>query len=420
MLNRLVNLEQDITTAVIGIGSIGKGLVYQIHTTPGMACVAISDIKIERAISCAEWLGIPYATVGDLNSMHDAVRRGVMAVCEDGALLSSCEGVDVMIEASNSITEAGRYAAAALQHGAHVVMMNTEADLIFGPYLLSLARKHGRVYTGCDGDQPAVIARIVNDMRFWGFDLVMAGNIKGYLDRYINPTTIMPEADKRNLDYHMCTSYTDGTKLAIEMAVLANALGLRTSVPGMHGPRAKEVHDVFDLMDLEAIWADRQPVVDYILGAQPTGGVFAIGYTDNEFQQFTLDWFPPRMGPGPFYLFYRPYHLGHIEALACVADAALDGRAILQPEFGFQTNVYTYAKRDVAEGEVLDGIGGYLCYGLIENHAGNTGLPICLSNGVRLRKPVSKDQKINMDDVEYDSDRPDFVMYRQALESAAS
>jgi len=421
MLSRLKTLQGGIKTAIIGIGSIGKGLVYQSHITPGIECVAIADIRIDRAIACAKWLGRDYRIVHDLQAMHDTIRRGQLAVSEDGGLLARCEMADVLIESTNAIAAGGQHGITALEHHKHLVMMNYEADLMFGPYLLRLAQNNGVVYTSCDGDQPTVIKHLIDELQLWGFELVMAGNIKGYLDRYVNPTTIIPEADKRNLDYKMCTSYTDGTKLCIEMAVLANALGLRTAVPGMCGPRANQVHDIFDLLDLDALWDGKQPLVDYVLGAKPTGGVFAIGYTDNQFQQFTLDWFPPKMGPGPFYMFYRPYHLGHIEAMACVAEAFLDGRSVLQPNFGFQTNVYAYAKRDLKKGEQLDGMGGYACYGLIENCAENDerpGLPICLADNVTLNRDVAKDEKIFMDDVSYDPDEAQFKLFFKALEES--
>ena len=115
--------------------------------------------------------------------------------------------------------------------------MNSEIDLIFGPSFSRVAKKNGVIYTSCDGDQYGVLKHVIVEIQSWGFELVMAGNIKGFLDRYANPTTIIPEADKRNLDYKMCTAYTDGTKLNIEMALIANAFNLQTTVPGMHDPK---------------------------------------------------------------------------------------------------------------------------------------------------------------------------------------
>lgn len=396
------------------MGAMGKGLLHQCRITPGMECVAIADVITQRAVHCAEESGVPHKLARTSAEVTDAIRGGFTAICEDGELVAGCEGVSVLIESSSAITEAGQYAVKALETGKHVVMMNAEADLIFGPYLMHLAHQRGLAYTSCDGDQHGVIRCLADDLALWGFDLVMAGNIKGFLDRYSNPTAIIPEADARNLDYKMATAYTDGTKLCIEMALVANALGLRTRVPGMSGPKAGDVQDVFRLFDFDSLWAEREPCVDYILGAAPGGGVFAIGHCDHPYQRSMLAYY--KMGPGPFYLFYRPYHLCHVEAMECIADAALDGRSLLAPLCGFRTNVFAYAKRDLRAGEMLDGIGGYACYGLIENcdNGSHPGLPICLSESVVLRRDVRRDSAIRMSDVELPEGRADFELYSRA------
>ena len=312
------------------------------------------------------------------------------------------------------------FATQATHNGKHVVMMNSEADLIFGPHLLALARQHGVVYTSADGDQHTVLKRLINDIEFWGFKTVLAGNMKGYLDRYSNPTRIVPEADKRFMDYRMCTSYTDGTKLCIEMALIANSIGAHTLAPGMLGPQVTDVYDVFDHFDFANLWDGTTPIVDYILGAHPPGGVFVVGFNDHPHQMETLGWYPCRLGPGPFYLFHRPYHLGHIEAMACIADAFLDGEAVLQPTCGLTTNVYAYARQDLQAGELLDGIGGYSAYGLIENCSDNRtspGLPICLADGVRLRRPLKRDDKVLLEDVDLPVDDPRFVAFELAQQA---
>ena len=416
MLKSVTELKTNIRVAIIGMGAMGKGLFYQCHITPGLECVAIADIRLERAVACAEWLKREYRVVRTLDDLHEAVRRGMVAVCEDGDLLARCEVVDALVEASNSIIPAGQFSLTALEHRRHLIMMNAEADLLFGPVLLQRAQDNGVTYTSCDGDQPGVIKRLVEDLQLWGFELVMAGNIKGFLDRYANPTTIIPEADKRNLDYKMATAYTDGTKLCIEMALVANGVGLSTRTPGMRGPRASQVQEVFSLFDFEALWQDKQPFVDYILGAEPGGGVFAVGYCDNDYQKAMLQYY--KMGDGPFYLFYRPYHLCHVEAMACIAEAVLHQRALLQPTYGFRTDVYAYAKRDLRTGEKLDGIGGYHCYGLIENctwNDGHAGLPICLAEDVTLKREVRQDEKIFLHDVSFDPERFDFALYFGAM-----
>lgn len=393
---------------------MGRGLLHQCRVTPGMECVAMADVKPERAISCAEMEGLPYKVATTAAEVEDAIRGGFAAICEEGELVAGCEQSAALVEASSAIGPAGRYAAIALQTGKHAVMMNAEADLIFGPYLMDLAHRQGLVYTSCDGDQHGVIQHLVNDLELWGFDLIMAGNIKGFLDRYSDPTKIIPEADKRNLDYKMATAYTDGTKLNIEMALVANALNLRTRTPGMSGPRAGDVREVSQWFDFASIRAESNACVDYILGAYPGGGVYAVGFCDHAYQRSMMEYY--KMGPGPFYLFYRPYHLCHVEAMDCIVQAVMDGFSLLEPVYGFRTNVFAYAKRDLKAGEKLDGIGGYACYGLIDNcGGGHPGLPICLAEDIVLLHDIARDSPILMSDAELPVSRCDFDLYRRAL-----
>ena len=420
-LSRLRSLAQPIRVAIVGAGHTGKALLYQCGITPGIDCVAIADVVLDKAVRACEAMGHRYRVVHRLGDLHDTIAEGVVGVCEDAELLAQCQSVDVLIESSSSVEGGGRFARMALENGVHVLMMNAEADLIFGPYLMHVAERNSVVYSSCDGDQPGVTKRLIDEIRLWGFDLVMAGNIKGFLNRYANPTTMIPEADKRFLDYRMCTAYTDGTKLCVEMALIANALGLDTEVPGMRGPRARHLLEVVDLFDFNRLYRASRVVVDYVLGAEPKGGVFAVGYCDDPYQQMMLDYFPSQLGDGPFYVFNRPYHLCHIEAMRSVAEACLDGYALLQPTFKFRTNVYSYAKRDLREGETLDGIGGYTCYGLIENCGDNqarSGLPICLADSVTLTRDIPKDGKILMEDVRWNPNRPDFRLYALALEQS--
>jgi predicted homoserine dehydrogenase-like protein len=383
-----------------------------------MECVAIADLLPDKAIRCAETMGVPYQVARTEEEVESAIRQGYVAVCEDSALAAACPGVDVLVETSSAIGDAGRYAVAAAEAGKHVVMMNAEADLTFGPYLMQLAHRHGGVYTSCGGDQHGVIRKLIDEIQLWGFDLVMAGNIKGFLDRYSNPTKIVPEADIRKLDYRMATAYTDGTKLSVEMALLANAFGLRTAVPGMYGPRAADVREALTLFDLDSMEARSAPCVDYILGANPGGGVFVIGYGDHPYQRDMLKYY--KMGAGPYYLFYRPYHLCHIEAMECIVDAAVDGRSLLEPLAGFRTNVFAYAKRDLRAGERLEGIGGYTCYGMIDNYGdAHDGLPIALAEGLVLQRDVARDGAIGMGDVGGMDGRADFELYEQARQAAS-
>ena len=419
LLDQLKNLDSSISIGIVGIGSIGRGMVLQSKLTPGIKCSAIADINLTRAIEVAEQFNYDYEIVNNLSEMNDAIKKGILAVCEDGDLVACCDQIEVFLEATSSIVGGGLFGEKALDHNQHLIMMNYEADLIFGSYLMDKAQKMGLVYTVCDGDQPAVIKRILEEIEFMQFKPVMAGNIKGFLDRYASATSIKPEAEKRDLDPKMCASYSDGSKLCVEMAVMANGIDGYTAVPGMLGPKMNSIHDIFDHIDFEKVWNGKNPLVDYVLGAKPYGGVFAVGYTDHPYQKSTLSWLPPNMGEGPFYLFYRPYHLCHFEFAATVAEAVINKRAVLKPDYGFNTDVYSYAKKDLRKGETLDGMGGDCSYGLIENckdeDKSKLSLPICLAEDVTLKRDIPKDSKIYLEDINYNENSDGFLLYSKSL-----
>ena len=404
-------LTEPAGVVLTGLGAMGQGLLYQIARTRGLKCLAVAELQIERAGSFIRTLGLPFERVSNRTQLNSAVERGLLALTDDGALAVVAPRAKVLIESTNVIREALGFCRQALDHGLHLVMMNAEADLLFGPLLMTQARKAGLVYTSCDGDQPGVVKRLYDEAVLWGLEPVLLGNIKGFLDRYSNPVKIRPEADKRRLDYRMCTAYTDGSKLNIEAALMANACGARTPVVGMHGPRAAHVRDVPQRFDLDSLRAQGVPTVDYILGAEPDGGVFLVGHCDHPYQRRMLKYY--KLGDGPYYTLVRPMHLCHVEAMRGVFEA-LAGFSLMEPVYGFRTNVFAFAKRELAAGEVLDGLGGHSVYGLIENcdpAVAPSGLPVCLAQDVRLKRSIGRDQAIGLADVEWDPKRDDFAAY---------
>jgi predicted homoserine dehydrogenase-like protein len=388
----------SIKVAIIGMGSMGRGLLYQIEKTPGIKCVAITDLDINKCIQYAEKFGKKSKIINDSASCSSNIRNGNFVIAKKPEFLAECETIDVIIESSSAIVDGLRYSEIALENKKHLILMNSEVDLTFGTHLLNMAKNNGVTYTSCDGDQHGVIKKLVDEIELWNFKLVMAGNIKGFLDKYSNPQKIISEANKRNLDYKMATSYTDGTKLAIEMALVSNALGLRPNKGKMTGPKAEYVKDVLKLFNFNEIM-EGLPVVDYVLGAEPGGGVFVVGYCDDIYQMDMMKYY--KMGNGPYYLFYRPYHLCHIESMRCIFDA-VQGKSLLKPDCGMMTNVYSCAKTDLGAGSKLDGVGGYTCYGIIQERNDEL-LPICLSENTVLAKSIKKDQIIKWNDVRLES-----------------
>jgi predicted homoserine dehydrogenase-like protein len=392
---------------LLGAGSVGRGVFHQSLLTPQVDCRVICDIELGRALSLVN-ARKRVKVVSTEGEMADALKRNEVAVCQDAQLAALAPGIHVFYDASTAIDAAPRIIESAMASGKHVIMMNAEADAIFGPWFWRLAQKNGVAYTSSDGDQPAVIARLADELCFYGLELVMVGNIKGFLDRYTDPVKIRPEADKRGLDHQMCSSYTDGTKLCVEMSIVSNALDGSVVKTGMTGPEMAEVTDMFSHFYFSDMWKPGdKPLVDYILGSRPKGGVYAVGYTDDAYQRRMLDWFPSEIGPGPFYVLTRPYHLIHLETMRTILEVA-NGKSLIAPRFGMKTQVICYAKKDLRQGDILDGPGGFTSYGLIENrHDGsNPGLPIIISKNVRLRRAVARDERIAWKDVDTSSIAP--------------
>jgi predicted homoserine dehydrogenase-like protein len=386
---------------------MGQGVALQIGKTPGIRMVAAVDVDLARAQRAAELHGRDWVLAGTAKEISGAIQTGRTVVTADAFAVMSTgrEAVDVLVESTNTVAFAARIVMRALGSGVDVVLMNAEVDCLLGPLLQKLAKENGAIVTSDAGDQHGVLLRMIDEIRLWGLEIVMAGNIKGFLDRYATPDSIVEEARKRNLNPVMCVAYTDGTKLNIEMALVANATGLVPVRCGMIGPRARNVTEVFDKFEFDKL---RNPgVVDYILGAEPGGGVFVVGHCDEAIQQGYLSYY--KMGTGPFYLAYRPYHLCHMETPLAIAEVALRRSAILVSRSRPVAGVGTFAKTDLASGVSIDtGIGGASVYGMIdraENLRESRAVPICLLDReggppAKMLHHVAKDQVVTWDDIE--------------------
>jgi predicted homoserine dehydrogenase-like protein len=383
MIEQLRSLEREgspIRVAVNGAGAMGLGVAAAVRRTPGMTLRWATDLLPDRA--------------------RRAAAAGASAHWgTDARALLAAHPVDVLVEASTAIVDATRVALKALECGAHVVWMNAEADLVFGRLVDATARSAGLIATSDAGDQHGVLARLLDEIALWGWQIVQAGNIKGFLDRAATPQGLAAEAAKRRLDPRACCAYTDGTKLSIEMALIANARGLQAPTGGMRGPKAGHVKEALSLFNLDA--ARRRPEVDYLLGAEPGGGVYAIGAMDDPDERFMLDYY--KLGPGPYYLHYRPCHLCHVETPLAIATAALGGRALLRPDAPLN-EVVAVAKRNLPAGyRLVHGIGSPDLRGeLLCAPEAAEALPIGLVHdepGGILRRPIRCGEIIRRDAV---------------------
>ncbi len=379
---------------------MGRGIALQIATAvPGMEVAAIYNRHVEGARQTYAQAGIEETRLVETAvQLEEAISRGQYAVTDDALLLCRADNIDAIVEVTGTIEFGAQVILEAIRHGKHVILMNAELDATLGPILKTYADKAGVVYTNSDGDQPGVIMNLLRYVRAIGCRPVLAGNIKGLHDPYRTPETQRSYAEKYKQKPRMVTSFADGSKISMEMAVVANATGFRVGRRGMYGPHCGHINETPALFPREELLDGG--LVDYVVGAQPPGGVFVIGYNENPIQQQYLHYY--KMGDGPFYVFYTPYHLCHLETPLTVARAVLFGDAAVTPLGAPVASVVTAAKRDLQAGEMLDGIGGFTSYGLLEKYAVGRAenlLPLGLSESCRLARDVVKDEVITQEAV---------------------
>jgi predicted homoserine dehydrogenase-like protein len=395
-----------IRVGLVGAGYMGRGVALQIiHSVPGMRLAAIYNRSLGKADRAYRQAGITEIyTVDSSAQLDDNIASERASITDDATIICQSDNIDVIIEVTGTIEFASRIVMDAIRSGKHIVMMNAELDATLGPILKVEADKAGVVLTNSDGDQPGVIINLFRFVRSIGCKPVLAGNMKGLQDPYRTPETQKGYAEKFHQKPTMVTSFADGTKVSMEMAVVANATGFKAGKRGMYGPRCGHVNEAPSLFSKDQMLDTG--LVDYILGAEPAPGVFIIGYQENPLQQQYLTYY--KMGDGPFYVFYTPYHLCHLETPLTAARAVLFQDAASAPISRPVCDVVATAKRDLVKGEVLDGIGGFTCYGVLENADVSFDedlLPMGLAEGCTLNKDIPQDAVITYSDVEFPDNR---------------
>jgi predicted homoserine dehydrogenase-like protein len=405
-LEKLEEQGKPLRVGIIGAGYMGRGVALQIlRYTKGMRLVAVSNRTLSSAKQAYQMAGIEkIKVVESKNVLEQAIVDGQYAITENAKLLCEAEGIDVIVEITGTIDYAAGAVIDAVNHGKHVIVMNAELDATLGPILNVYAKRNGVIYTNSDGDQPGVIMNLYRWAQTIGCKPVLAGNMKGLQDPYRTPKTQKGYAEKYKQKPKMVTSFADGSKISFEMAVVANATGLRVGKRGMYGPSCSHVNEAVNLFPIDQLLDGG--LVDYVLGAEPAPGVFVLGFNEDPIQQQYFHYY--KMGHGPLYVFYTPYHLCHFEVPLTVARAALFKDSTVTPVGGPICEVIAMAKCNLKAGECLDGIGGFTCYGVLENvevSMKENFLPMGLNEGCRLKKDVSKDQPISYDDIELPAGR---------------
>jgi len=398
---------KPIRVGIIGAGFMARGLANQIiNSVAGMRVVAVYNRSVAKASDAVRYAGREPVRAETPKAVDDAITAGHVVVTEDAMLVARSEQVDVLVETTGSVEFGARALLEAFSHGKDVVLMNAEIDATIGPILHVYAARHGVVLTACDGDEPGVQLNLVRWVKGLGLTPRVVGNIKGLQDPYRTPTTQKGFAERWGQNPAMVTSFADGSKISFEQAIVANATGFVVKARGMsrgleYRGDVMSIGSLYDIEELRRVGG----VVDYVVGT-PLTKVYVLAEHADPRQQHYLELY--KMGPGPLYPFFTPYHLVHFEVPNAIARAVIFRDSVARPLAGPVVEVCAVAKRNLKSGETLDDYGNYMTYGEAVNagemRAGRY-LPEGLVEGCRLIRDVAKDSVLTYLDVELPAGR---------------
>lgn len=399
---REAEIGRPVRVGLVGAGQMGRGFAAQLLRMPGISLSAVLDVQRDRAEEALTQAGITPSAATTTDRAVAAIEGGgsvaLGGIDELGAL-----PLDVVVEATGVPDVGARVALESLLSGKGIATLNVESDVTVGRLMATVADKTGAVYSVCRGDEPVETKILVDYARDLSFDVVCAGKGKNNpLDVYATPESLADRARSKQMNPKMLCSFVDGSKAMIEMAALANTTGLGVSTRGMHGPPSTvpELHKTFALKEDGGV-LEKAGVVDYCTGPVAPG-VFVVVRTDDPYVNHEMTYL--QMGDGPYFALYRPYHLASIEAPLTVCEMVLDNRPSLVAEH-WTAEVGAVSKRPLRAGEKVDGVGGSMVRGLIDDSsdfARDNAVPLGVLAGAVVKRDLETDHLLTYDDVELD------------------
>ena len=392
---------KPIRIGLVGAGEMGTDIVSRVAHMTGIEIGAISELKPGAAAKSVE---IAYGAtdrvqeVSSADAANAAMEAGKVAVTDNVDALLEAGLIDVVVDATGVPAVGAEIGLRAMERGKHLVMMNVEADVTIGAYLRSEAERLGVVYSLGAGDEPSSCMELIEFVSAMGHRIVSAGKGKNNpLNIDATPDAYTEEAIRRHMNPRMLVEFVDGSKTMVEMAAIANATGLIPDKPGMHGPAAArdELNRVLIPESAGGVLSSGEGRVDYTIGKGVAPGVFVVAEMDHPRIWERME--DLKMGKGPYFTFFRPYHLTSLEVPLTCARAVLYGKADMVPLDRPVAEVCAVAKKDMKPGEKLDQIGEY-CYRAWIMEAGEAraagAVPCGLLAGAKVTAPIRKGELI--------------------------
>ena len=411
--------ENPVRVCIIGAGEMGTDLVTAIRQMRGMEIASIVDrrlVSAKPAMKIAGYDDDHGAICDTASSITKTVEAGRIPIVQDAREAISHDLVDVVIDATGVPAAGAELGLAALDTGKHLVMMNVEADVTVGAILQQKAAEKGLVYTVGAGDEPSSVMEMYDWVTALGYPVVAAGKGKNNAFRIdAVPDDYREEAERRNMNPRMLVEFVDGSKTMVEMCCIANATGLVPDIAGMHGPDCslEELQNVLCPVEDGGILG-KAGCVDFTVGKGVAPGVFVIA--DMRHHRVRERMNDLHLGPGPYYTFYRPYHLTSLEVPLSAARACLYGQSDMKPLPRPVAEVCALAKKDLKAGDTLDFIGetSYRSWAMTAEEARNTGgIPVGLLDNGTVINDIPKGALITKKDVQVKTDTPLYKLRQQ-------
>jgi predicted homoserine dehydrogenase-like protein len=411
-LDKRADSGRPIRIGLIGSGEMGTDIVTQVRHMRGLEIGAIAELRIESAcaaVKVANQSDSGFRVVENRGGIAQALESGEIAITQDVEAVCTSEQIDVVIDATGKPAVGAKIGLLAMEHGKHLVMMNVEADVTIGSYLRREAERLGVVYSLGAGDEPSSTIELIQFVSALGYPVVAAGKGKNNpLNFDATPDDYTDEARRRNMNPRMLVEFVDGSKTAVEMAAIGNATGLVPDVPGMHGPSATldELHKVLCPKDDGGILS-RKGVVDYTIGKGVAPGVFVVAEMAHPRLRERMH--DLKLGEGPYYTFYRPYHLTSLEVPLTCARSVLYRRADMEPLPVPVVEVCAVAKRDLKPGDRLDAIGEYAYRAwamAVPDAREQSAVPCGLLEDGRVTQPIRKGELLTYRNCQVDEASP--------------
>jgi predicted homoserine dehydrogenase-like protein len=360
---------RPVRVGVVGTGFVAGRFTRAFHGRQG---ITVSQVLTRRSIGAVRDFPLPQALTSSAEQ-----------------LIAGC---DVVLECSGDVLHAMEVAAAALAAGRPVVTMNAELHVTCGSWLVGRGP-----LSEAEGDQPGTLAALLEDALGMGFRPLVLGNLKGFLNPDPTPAEMRHWAGVQGISLPMVTAATDGTKIQIEQALIANHAGAGIAREGLIGLRRDDWRE--GAMALAEHAAPHGTISDYVLSRHAPHGVFIVAEHDPE-EAASLAYL--KLGPGPRYLLHRPNIFVHLEIPRTIRRLLERGEATLDNSPCPRIGVAALAKRPIAAGtRIAAAIGSFDLRGVGVRIAERPEhVPIGLVQRAIVTRAVAPGQMLEWADVE--------------------